>query len=232
MGNVGSSATESSALEGILAALPDQALHRIHALCAKNDTQLRKPHPDAPPAYPAVSRGVAVTLDTDAAHEALKLVPRLQQKHHEMIPRFVNELAFFVNFFSHFTVIVQEAAPNLLARNGEYTWRGDASDDAGVTAFTNMWSSLGQDEREAIKGLADPLNDALMTFNQSSPQPFPPIAFGMRCFIDTKWCESSLINVPGLQRKFGKLVPGKLDERNFWMNFSTHLTSIVGLVES
>ena len=53
-------------------------------------------------------------LNHAAARDALSTVPRLQRKHYECIPKLLKEPEFFVNFFSHATIIVKETAPLLL----------------------------------------------------------------------------------------------------------------------
>ena len=50
--------------------------------------------------------GVTVRLDSEMARAALLLVPRLQRKHYELIPKQLDEMSFWVNFFSHMTVMV------------------------------------------------------------------------------------------------------------------------------
>ena len=48
------------------------------------------------------------------ARAALLLVPRLQRKHYELIPKQLDEMSFWVNFFSHVTVLVASEAPDVL----------------------------------------------------------------------------------------------------------------------
>ena len=50
--------------------------------------------------------GVTVRLDSEMARAALLVVPRLQRKHYELIPKQLDEMSFWVNFFSHMTVMV------------------------------------------------------------------------------------------------------------------------------
>ena len=67
------------------------------ALAAKDDETLLKPHPAAPNPFPPVPIGVTVQLSHDVARACLSLVPRLQKKHYEMIPRRLSELDFWVS---------------------------------------------------------------------------------------------------------------------------------------
>ena len=62
---------------------------------------------------------MSCTLDHAAATAALKAVPRLQRKHYELIPKVMDEMAFWDAFFSHATVIVEHAAPHLLPSPGQ-----------------------------------------------------------------------------------------------------------------
>jgi len=63
--------------------------------------------------------GVSVALDHAAATGALGAVPRLQRKHYELIPKVLDEMAFWEAFFSHATVIVAETAPALIPVSGQ-----------------------------------------------------------------------------------------------------------------
>ena len=55
-------------------------------------------------------RSRQVFLDEAAATAALATVPTLQKLHHALVPKQLDEKAFFINFFSHLTAIV-DAAP-------------------------------------------------------------------------------------------------------------------------
>ena len=69
-----------------------------------------------------------VCAKIDGGTEALAAVPRLQRKHYESIPKSLKEMDFWTNFFTHLTVIVREAKPELLA--GEpLDWKGVAPGD-------------------------------------------------------------------------------------------------------
>ena len=83
---------------------------------------------------PEPCRRIAIEL------AALAAVPRLQRKHYETIPKSLTEMDFWVNFFTHLTVIVREAKPELLA--GEpLDWKGvDGSD--GPNSFDAVWAEL------------------------------------------------------------------------------------------
>ena len=218
---------EASDFGALYAALPDDAKAKIDTLANKDSTALASPHPKAPPAYPPTPRGVVVMLDTAAAAAALHAVPRLQRRQYELVPKHMDELTFFVNFFSHATAIVAEAAPAQLPLNGA-VWKGEADGGAGELAFSSMWRSLAEEHRVALGALVEPTCDALLALNPASPPAFPAIALGMRCFVDVRWCTSALASVKGLQRRRDALVPKKLTERDFWLNFASHLTALVG----
>jgi hypothetical protein len=68
---------------------------------------------------PMYQLGTSSALDHSAATAALATVPRLQRKHYELIPKVMDEMAFWTAFFSHVTAIVAETAPQLLPAPGE-----------------------------------------------------------------------------------------------------------------
>jgi hypothetical protein len=50
----------------------------------------------------------------------------------------------------------------------------------------------------------------------------PPIAHGRAAL-----CAQALTRVAGLQKKHSMLVPKKLDEKSFWVNFFMHMTAVI-----
>ena len=60
----------------------------------------------APPPFPAVPLGTTVAISERAAVAALTLVPGLQKRQYALVPRRLDEKAFWVNFFSHATCLL------------------------------------------------------------------------------------------------------------------------------
>ena len=78
---------------------------------------------------------------------ALRMVPRLQKKHYEMIPKRISEIDFWVSFFSHMTAIVQAQAPENLAQLELEEWKGkEEGDEASPLPASSVgsfvWSAL------------------------------------------------------------------------------------------
>ena len=207
-------------------ALPDVGRAQVDALAEKADTTLLQPHPAAPDPFPTVPVGVTMRLNHAVAQGALSTVPRLQRKHYEMIPKSLEEPAFFVNFFSHVTVIVKTSAPNLLPPPEPEMWKGT---DESHNSFEEVWADLSDDKKAAIAALAARDSDVLLGPSTASPSAFPPLPVGFEIFVDEGAAVSALRLVPGLQAKFYAMTAGsgpkKVPEKDFWVNFFTHATA-------
>ena len=68
----------------------------VVALASKESEVILKPNPKAPGPLPPVPVGVTVRLDSEMARAALLVVPRLQRKHYETIPKHLDEMTFWV----------------------------------------------------------------------------------------------------------------------------------------
>ena len=64
-------------------------------------------------------------------------------------------------------------------------------------------------------------------FAPQSPAAFPVVPLGTANYIDEGAAMAALGSVTGLQYKHYMLVPKKLEEKTFWVNFFTHLTAII-----
>ena len=89
-----------------------------------------------------------------------------------------------------------------------------------------MWAKLSEAQKATVSALCGKDNAALLTPNGSVPPAFPPLPMGMRCYIDEAAATAALSSVPGLQYKHYTLVPNKLPEKDFWVNFFSHVTAI------
>ena len=69
----------------------------VTALASKESDAILKPNPKAPGPLPPVPVGVTVRLDSEMARAALLIVPRLQRKHYELIPKQLDEMSFWVS---------------------------------------------------------------------------------------------------------------------------------------
>ena len=81
-------------------------------------------------------------LSNEVAAAALQVVPRLQRKHYEMIPKSLSELDFFICFFSHVTAIVDLNCPGAMTpdeRGDE--WKG-IDEREGSNGFEAAWAAL------------------------------------------------------------------------------------------
>ena len=226
MGNGQSVAAAAVAFESFYTALPDHVHDQIEGLCEKGDERLLKPHSKAPQPFPPVPVGVVVRLSSAVAGSALTAVPRLQRKHYEMIPKALSEIDFWVSFFSHCTAIVMANCPENLAQLESEDWKG-ADESEGPNSFDATWTQLSDAQKAAVAALAAPDSDALLTANAGSPPAFPTLPIGIECFIDEKAAMAALTTVARLQRKHYELVPRKLDERTFWVNFFTQMTALI-----
>ena len=113
-----------------------------------------------------------------------------------------------------------------LAEKPEGHWKStDASAD-GPSSFSKMWGGLTEAKRAQVAALTAIESPALLTPNAAAPAAFPPLPVGMRCFIDEAAATDALSSVPGLQYKHYTLVPAKLPEMDFWVNFFSHVTVI------
>ena len=219
------------------AALPDSVHKAVEALCAKGDTRLLNAHPSAPSPFPPVPVGIVVRLSHETASAALACVPRLQRKHYELIPKHMTELDFFISFFSHLTAIVDSqcagamsAPPESAAGTTDTAWRGDGSPadgDGSDNPFAVTWKSMADEKKALVTALASKESDVMLSPNVKAPPPFPVLPIGMECFIDEHAATSALAVVPGLQSKHYMTVPKKLGEKQFWVNFFSHVTAIV-----
>uniref|UniRef100_A0A7S2N4G7 BSD domain-containing protein n=1 Tax=Haptolina brevifila TaxID=156173 RepID=A0A7S2N4G7_9EUKA len=204
--------------------LPDDVCDQIEALCGKGEDRLLKPHLGAPPAFPTVPVGTTVRLSSATAAAALAVVPRLQRKHYEMIPKSMPEMDFWVSFFSHMTAVIEGNCPEKLEElASKASWQGSTTGDA-PDSFTAAWSKLDQGKRDAVAALVARDSDALLEPNSASPPAFPKLPVGMECFIDRVAATAALTALPDLQKKHSMLVPKKLDERAFWVHFFTQMT--------
>ena len=224
MGGAQSADGSSSSFSAVWAELPDAAKDEIAALAGKDSTALLKPHPKAPPAAPPVPLGTKASLDHTAATAALTLVPRLQRKHYETIPKTLTEAAFWEAFFSHATVIVTHHAKALLVAQGEGdAWRCAAPDDS----FTPAWEAADEAARAKLAALAAAESEALLTAAKKAPPPFPAVPLGTTVAISERAAVAALTLVPGLQKRQYALVPRRLDEKAFWVNFFSHATCLL-----
>ena len=238
MGAASSTSQAGETFTTLYAALPEEAHEAVEALCAKADTRLLKAHPNAPLPFPPVPVGVVVQLNYEIASAALACVGRLQRKHYELIPKQLSELDFFISFFSHLTVIVDAMCPGAMTPTATEeaeeaavaSWRGDgaaADSDGSDNSFAVAWKAMPDEKKALIQGLASKDSAELLSPNVKSPPAFPELPLGMQCFIDQHAATAALSSVPGLQMKHYALVPKKLDEKQFWVNFFSHVTAIV-----
>ena len=140
-----------------------------------------------------------------------------------MRPKKLTELQFWVNFFSHTTVIVQEVRPELLTAAAEAApWKGVSGDEVGTDSFSAAWANLGAEKRAAVESLAAAGSNALLNPCPQSAPAFPTVPAGIEVFIDEAAATAAFRLVSGLQKKHYALVPRKLSERSFWVNFFTH----------
>ena len=213
--------------ETLWASLPDDVQASVAALASKESDVLLKPNPKAPGPLPPVPVGVTVRLDSEMARAALLIVPRLQRKHYETIPKQLDEMTFWVNFFSHMTVLVgPKHAEFLEARQGELSWKGK-DEHEGSDSFAAVWAELSDSKKAEISKLAGKESNALLLPSLASPPAFPDVALGTANYIDETAAMSALRSVEGLQYKHYTLVPKKLDEKTFWVNFFTHMTALL-----
>ena len=77
----------------------------------------------------------------------------------------------------------------------------------------------------ALRAPGEPSRSLLPSL--SSPPAFPDVALGTANYIDETAAMSALRGVDGLQYKHYTLVPKKLDEKTFWVNFFTHMTALL-----
>ena len=233
------SSTLADRFQSAYEALPEDVREMVESLCAKDDQRLLKPHPAAPSPYPPVPVGVVVRLSNDLASRALKVVPRLQRKHYEMIPKQLSEVDFFLSFFSHLTAITDAHCPGsfpspktIAPEDGDEvaaSWKGERTEAeiaAEADAMTTMWKSLPDEKKALVGALAVKDSDVLLQPNPKAPPAFPRLPLGMDNFIDIAAATAALSLVPGLQYKHYMMVPKKLDERSFWVNFFSHVTAI------
>jgi hypothetical protein len=221
---------EAEAFASSYAELPDDVHDIVEALCDKDSAALLKPNLAAPAPFPPTLVGVVVQLDHGVASAALSCVPRLQRKHYETIPKSLSELDFFVSFFSHLTAIVNAHCPGAfdLLEPNEGAWKGgDAKDVEATDTFTEAWGAMTKAKRGAVGALCGKESGILLAPNPQVPPAFPTLPLGMKCFIDTAAATAALSTVPGLQYKHYTLVPSKLPEKEFWVNFFSHVTAIV-----
>jgi len=93
------------------AALSDEQKAAVAALCGKESEVLLAPNVSAsPPAFPALPLGMECFIDEAAATAALTKVPGLQKKQYALVPKKLDERAFWTNFFTHMTALVAPAA--------------------------------------------------------------------------------------------------------------------------
>ena len=91
------SVPSSMGFETLWASLPDDVQASVTALASKESDAILKPNPKAPGPLPPVPVGVTVRLDSEMARAALLIVPRLQRKHYELIPKQLDEMSFWVS---------------------------------------------------------------------------------------------------------------------------------------
>jgi len=231
---MGAQQSQPSEFEELYNALPDDVHDQIEALAARDSTLLLKPHPAAPPPFPPLLVGVTVRLSHTTASAALSVVPRLQRKHYEVIPKQLSELEFFLSFFSHLTAIVQANCPGAMTpkppgddEEGTGSWRGKSDESGSGNNFDEAWLTLPDSKRSAVIALAELESDVLLQPSAAAPPAFPSLPLGMECFIDENAATAALSAIPGLQYKHYKMVPKKLSEKEFWVHFFSHMTAIV-----
>lgn len=209
------------------AALPEDVQASVAEIVSKESDVLLKPNPKAPGPFPPVPVGVTVRLDSEMARGALSAVPRLQTKHYEMIPRKLDEMSFWVNFFSHLTVLVgPKHAEFVEARQLELSWKGK-DEREGMDSFAAVWAELPEAKKAEVSALAAKESNTLLLPSLTSPPAFPTVPLGTSNYIDETAAMSALSSVAGLQYKHYMLVPKKLDEKTFWVNFFTHMTALL-----
>jgi len=213
--------SQASRFDELWSALPEEVQAKVTAICAKDDDTLLKPNAASPSPLPPVPVGITVKLDPDAAKAALAAVPRLQRKHYEMIPKSLDEMSFWINFFTHLTVIVREHDPKLLEVDLTETWKGVDGGDS----FSAVWAELPESKQAEVSALAEKESGTLLLPSLSSPPAFPNVPLGIANFVDEAAASAALSSVKGLQYKHYMLVPKKLDEKTFWVNFFTHMTA-------
>ena len=116
------------------------------------------------------------------------------------------------------------------AATAETGWRGDgapADADGSENSFEIAWKSMPDEKKALVAALASKESEVMLSPNVKSPPPFPVLPIGMECFIDEHAATAALAGVPGLQSKHYMCVPKKLTEKQFWVNFFSHVTAIV-----
>ena len=101
---------ETEAFVALYQRLPPEAVAKVGALVAKEDMSLLGQHPAAPNPSPPVPVGVTVQIRSNTARAAYTLVPRLQQKQYEMVPKRCTEVQFWKAFFTHLTASMSALA--------------------------------------------------------------------------------------------------------------------------
>ena len=151
MGN-GQSTPSDGNFGALYSRLPDDVHDQIEALCAKDDMRLLQANAKAPPPFPQTIVGMTVRLNPSIASAALAIVPRLQRKHYELIPKHLTELEFFISFFSHLTAIVEHNCPGAMALEEEVegSWKGVAGSEDGSNSFDTAWAAMSDEKRKAF----------------------------------------------------------------------------------
>lgn len=170
--------------------------------------------------------GISLTLDHSAASTALALVPRLQRKHYELIPKVLDEMSFWRGFFSHVTVIVAQNAAELIPVPGQGdTWKCSLPDES----FSAAWAAATAEAKDRLVAITAKDSATLLSPAAGAPPPFPTVPLGTIIGISEAAATAALTLVPGLQRKHYLLVPKQLGEKDFWVNFFTHATVILAV---
>lgn len=94
---MGAEQSSDASFAELYAALPEEGRARINEMAERESTTLLSRHPAAPDPSPTVPVGITMRLRHAEAREALSIVPRLQRKHYEMIPKAIDEADFFVS---------------------------------------------------------------------------------------------------------------------------------------
>lgn len=99
---------ETNGFDAAWAGLSDAKKAAVAALADRDSDVLAGPCLQAPAAFPPLPLGVEAFVDERAATAALASVPGLQSKHYLLVPKKVDEKAFWANFFTHMTVAAGE----------------------------------------------------------------------------------------------------------------------------
>lgn len=95
-----------NSFDAVWTGLSDSKRAAVEALVTPENDALLKPSMASPPAFPQLPLGMECFIDETAATSALTIVKGLQRKHYALVPKKLDERAFWTNFFTHMTAAV------------------------------------------------------------------------------------------------------------------------------